>query len=1174
MRFVEPIVINGINKDVAPNGLDYSGRKILNPVRDVLNGRYLSSEVGEKYQLQNLKGHSLIYNTYVSSPSATGQNNCIGAFEDPQNGNIIWFIRNSDGYHRILRYIPSTGSTSVLMDDTPPSVQVLNFQSSPRYLITGVAIIGNILIWTDNFNNQRYINITRSYGTLNDFKISLMKIGPRNKPTFTTKSTDSAQTVNRICDNSFQFAFRYVYVDNEVSVLSPFSALLQADAYGIDNTFKNTFNRALISHTVDTDVSPIVKRVELLFRVGNGTEWRIWKKVTSFSSTINEYFYNNTPGETISTEEATKIFDNIPNKSKALTVFRNRVFLNVNEEGFAPTSPTISATRTANIVSYGDSHLPSNAYIKKNGAYGVGIVAYDRFGIASGIVAKTFVNGAQLSMTQGFSVFASPTGVDSVNASANRINVTVSGSGLPLGKYSIALTPELQYENYIQTPAVQLFYRRERGTGSLSSGETEYNGKVFNGPNNFVYIYLVISDDVPFVPDNTYFVRIVNRTGITIVEKVLDVFDGNILVVGNFGVTDWTSLQSISGPIFVEIFKLKNTQNIFYYEVAGPFSVGSSGIFSASHSNIQGDTYYRGANTANDMRLLRFRQLRGENGILTSGASTVKLIQFEQPTPIYTKGASSVVANSGVSSNVSKPSKSYIPDYTKSAWSQGRPFVEATSQVLNKPSTIRFSDPYIEGSQINGLNSFGAANEYNKIGEDASPITRLIGVGNVLVAVHERNITTLYVGEGVVKTGDTGFLSQTDSVVGDDRKLIGNMGSYHPESVQEVDGMLFGFDIFLGVVWRYSVAGLHVMSRYGMESYFRDKAVAYLQYKDSIAFVSGVDKYHKEYLITLPNVWFNKSSHTSSTLSSPQSSYNISIDPSQYTVGEVYQIGVKIRKSSGLSPNDNITVSVTQDGVSIEDVSSSLNYLVNTSSAANASELIYEFVYSGASSLVITLNSVSSPVVIIARIDQRSIAGETWAFNYEENKWSHRASFVPEYMVRSGNSLFSFKNGRLWKHNASPAYNLFYGKQYKRKLTFSCNPKPGTVISWSALQIAGDNISDEEDALLPPASANGYPRAEKISLTGTAKVFEATNEFGQATYTRAKEFEKKGGVYYGPILKDTNTNPSLLSAGQIALRDGKDMRSKSLEVTITNDSKSRSLMQKINIVGESSMYST
>ena len=40
-------------------------------------------------------------------------------------------------------------------------------------------------------------------------------------------------------------------------------------------------------------------------------------------------------------------------------------------------------------------------------------------------------------------------------------------------------------------------------------------------------------------------------------------------------------------------------------------------------------------------------------------------------------------------------------------------------------------------------------------------------------------------------------------------------------------------------------------------------------------------------------------------------------------------------------------------------------------------------------------------------------------------------------------------------------------------------------------------------------------------------------------------------MYYADFLRDKNTNPDLLSGSQIAIRHGKVMRSKTLDITLT-----------------------
>jgi hypothetical protein len=426
-----------------------------------------------------------------------------------------------------------------------------------------------------------------------------------------------------------------------------------------------------------------------------------------------------------------------------------------------------------------------------------------------------------------------------------------------------------------------------------------------------------------------------------------------------------------------------------------------------------------------------------------------------------------------------------------------------------------------------------------------------VAVGNVLLSVHERHVTTVYVGEGIVRTGDTGFLTKVDDVVGDDRKLTGEYGSYHPESVQEVDGQAFGFDIFNGVVWRYTVEGIFAISEYGMKSFFRDKARDYFDQKDKLKFVSSIDRYHKEYLLTLPVRYETYLASPIQNYTGSTGTYDYNLTPSDYQIGDTYRLAIFINKQNGADSNFKVTVSVSDNGTTV--IKDNIIIDVITDLQQDVKQVNVEFKYTGQSFIRIAISGIAHSIFAQYFIDRQRIKGETWAFNYEKKVWTQRYSYVPEFMGKVGNELLSFKNGNLYRHNSSDVHNNFYGEQYESSFTVVCNPQPNKVKVWSALQIAAMSLCADE--------------------AGTSKVMECTNDQGQASYTRAKDFKKRQGVYYAPILRDVNTNPLLLSAGKIALRDGKDMTSKTLEITIHNDREDQSLLQKLNIIGEFSEFS-
>jgi hypothetical protein len=1332
-RFVEPIVINGINKDVAPNGLDYSGRRVINPVRDVLNGRYFSSESDEEFQVENIKGtekvtdilakRSLLKNSEfngtinpwvnmgntgpsdvswvhngsgavtISSSSASvintkilaqgitggfisgteinidisatilsgfsgglilfgyfynasdniiqsfsigvvpsggstallntnktvpsgavkigiafsanpggvssvlylnrfkvngfstsmpdGINECIGTYENIEKNILIFFNWNSNGLHGVFKYDAVSDSITQLVSEDP-SVPVLNFSNNPRCAITGIGMIGDILTWTDNLNPQRYINITKDYGfTFNDFTISLIKIGPRDKPTIVMSTSDKVEdnsiSQNKIADNSFQFAFRYVYFDNEISVLSPYSFLLMADSYADDRIFNNKRNRCLVTHPIDSDVSQLVKTVELCFRIGNDAQWRIWKKVSSFGSSISEYFYNDSPGEVIPASYSDKIFDSVPNISKALALFKNRIFLNINEEGFDAPQTSITVALGSSVDTTQTTGI--RPFIKKNGSYSVGIVASDKFNRYSGVYVKTKLIGPGLSMAKAFNMVG--LGSDASNKSGYRFNVTISGKTIPDGRYSIVLTPDNQYSEYMQIPAAAIFYTREReNVDAPTNGPYYYiDEKVYVKKSSvnsapWSYVYFMLPSELPFVPTKDHYIRIVNSENQSIVEKIIDIFDGRFIVTGKFSGIDFGSFNGFpivnftssvvlaeGSFVFIEVFKPKSVSDIFYHEITGPYASNSSGDpLTTSIQDIEGDTFYRGGlKGASEAINLNWRSFRFAPAPLTSQqgicpiTETTALLVAEMPAPLYISGNLADTKIPGLLGLVGTGNqftqKSYTPNYAKSAWSKGRAFVETKEGIIYRPSTIRFSDIYIEGSNINGLNSFPVENIYDKIGQDRSPITKLIAVGTIMLAVHERNITTLYIGEGIVKTGETGFLTKVDAVIGDDRKLQGNYGSYHPESVQEVDGMAFGFDIFNGVVWRYTVEGLYAVSDNGMKNFFRDKARDYFESKDDLRFISSIDKYHKEYIITLPNKYDVLDTNGPLDISGTSGSFDIPFND-DFEVGKIYRLRIILLKQSNTG-NNRVNVDVLIDGDPLKE---NIEYNVFTTEEDEAFSLNIEFLYSGEEDVTINVSGVTIPIFLLVYREYQEIEGETWAFNYEKKMWSHRTSIVPEFMGRIGNKVYAFKEGYIHKLNVNNIHNNFLGRQFERSFSVECNPRPNEVKVWSALQIAAEALCDDE--------ASAY------------KVFDCENNQGQASYTRAKEFEKKEGVYYAPILKDVNTNPLLIGAGRIALRDGKDMRSKSLSVTIRNDRTDRCLLQKVNLIGEKSEFST
>jgi len=130
------------------------------------------------------------------------------------------------------------------------------------------------------------------------------------------------------------------------------------------------------------------------------------------------------------------------------------------------------------------------------------------------------------------------------------------------------------------------------------------------------------------------------------------------------------------------------------------------------------------------------------------------------------------------------------------------------TEAVSKYNYVRYSNPYVQGSLVNGLNTFDALDEYQLPVESGTGII-LTDRGDNLLALFESETVSIYVGEGFVNTtNDNNFLTKTESVIGDDRKLQGNFGTQHPASVAHNGGRTYYLDARRGSVIRCSQDGL------------------------------------------------------------------------------------------------------------------------------------------------------------------------------------------------------------------------------------------------------------------------------------------------------------------------------------------------------------------------------
>lgn len=303
-------------------------------------------------------------------PSVTFIN--IGSVEDDENNRLIEFkFCQTAPFHKIVCY----DNNAEVEYDVLLSSQVtggLNFDKNS--IIHSARIANGMLYWVDGTNNQpRKININSaikanypSYSTsavpyefpLNFSEITLIKPPPPLSPSI-VKVYDNTFINNFIANESFQFAYQFIYYDNEITVTGFYSIASKL------NSMEDTYNTIRVAMNPLQNIPSTVRFVNLIARLGNTNNAYVvksWDKKVSTdlveienqnngTSLLSYNFLNDTIGNFISEDDVLRPFDKVPIYSETLELAKSRLFLGNNTEGYdtpLTTSLQVSLGSTVN----------------------------------------------------------------------------------------------------------------------------------------------------------------------------------------------------------------------------------------------------------------------------------------------------------------------------------------------------------------------------------------------------------------------------------------------------------------------------------------------------------------------------------------------------------------------------------------------------------------------------------------------------------------------------------------------------------------------------------------------------------------------------------------------------------------------------------------------------------
>ena len=345
---------------------------------DALNIRLGSTEATEVGAVENSKGNSqLTFLQYggnpLSSPAVPGGAEttfCLGTYEDGMQETIYWFVHDSSNFaaspltgkvDMIVSFNANSNTVTyhvVCVDDGGGVNTTLNFD--PKFLVTGVNKIEDLLFFTDDKNAPRVINVNRNYDdpvagvdgiqeedinvivkppgfedvVLGSTPLTVPKVDPTNVP-----GDENYMETRFLC-----FAYRYRYIDGGYSPTSLFSLpSFQPRGFRFDlDNFNNAgmINRFNASNITFSTGSKRVVQVDLLYKESTSNVIyvieRYNKKVQGWADDGLQtvLFVNSKIFTTLGSDELLRQYDNVPRIAKAQTIQGNRLIYGNYVDGY------------------------------------------------------------------------------------------------------------------------------------------------------------------------------------------------------------------------------------------------------------------------------------------------------------------------------------------------------------------------------------------------------------------------------------------------------------------------------------------------------------------------------------------------------------------------------------------------------------------------------------------------------------------------------------------------------------------------------------------------------------------------------------------------------------------------------------------------------------------------
>jgi len=767
------------------------------------------------------KGAKNIFYTFMGSVTDTVSRNIIQFYKHnvtPDSDKIMVYSFDDDTDYTCVFGYQVTGG--------------LNFNAD--YPIHSLEVVGDIVYWTDNYNQPKKINYKAgiklnhpSYDTdvvaytapIEAGVLHIIREPPFCSPSI-SKITQPTILVNNVADFAGQFAWRYIFRDGEVSVLSPISTFVN---YNRSFQTENTIRIVAVDITgTPVHINQDVQQVDFCVRYGNSGSFFVinsWNKnIAAQAAQIANHnaniaalsynFYNDKIGIALDQAYSVKPFDSVPLYSETLSVALSRLHLCNNTESFD--SPILSS------LTYSLDSVTNNndALVFKNGAdYRIGILFRDRF---KRVIGNVFTNESMRvqipDRTYSYSTYIRSIIWDIIGGVTAPAEIPVDAY-----YYEIVMTKNLRTRFFVEARGRIKYAIKNATTGEITYQHL-YSSTAFGVALSLTqltseglgYQYDAASGDIA---------RICRASTAGIVSLKVKAQDANYAIV------DLYDFGPASGNFIFEIYTpYKEIGNDPFFTVGKTYAINnpteSNRDYSATGVYLTGDTY------------------------------------------LYTRSADNGdpyrAENMAV---INKYWKEWLGNW-------GEVNIYLPSKQVVKQTADRWSNVLVEGTDTNGMSSFDALDE-KILPMDLGAVRKLQLTskvqeqGNVMLAIGEQGTASLYLGEVQVVDADrNAFLASSPNVIGTVNVLKGDFGTTMPTSVIEYRGNVWWVDINNGRVIQYSTNGLFPISNFKMTRFWKNWCIKFLSLTSaeiealgSRPFIySAVDPSHDELLFSIPKL--------------------------------------------------------------------------------------------------------------------------------------------------------------------------------------------------------------------------------------------------------------------------------------------------------------------------------